>query len=161
MSLPPKHAAFAREFVVDLNATQAAIRAGYSKKTARQQGSRLLSNADICAEIDRLKTQIQSKALVTAEEVLKELRRVAFSDPAKVLGENGYLLTMNEMPEDVRRSIAGIDLDGSGGTKIKFWNKPQALELLGKHLAMWTDKTEITGKNGGPVDLIINGVVPE
>jgi hypothetical protein len=60
------------------------------------------------------------------------------------------------MPEDIRRSIASVKFSGDGGTEVKFWSKNQALELLGKYRAMWTDKTELTGKDGGPLKVSFN-----
>lgn len=151
MGQPPKHAAFVREYLVDLNATKAAERAGYSPKSAYAQGARLLKNAEVAASIAKHQAKRAAKAEVTAEEVLRELKRIAFADPSKVLGANGYLLTMNDMPEEVRRTISSIDLSGDGGTKIKFWDKTKGLELLGKHLALFTDKTEMSGPGGGPL----------
>jgi phage terminase small subunit len=156
VGLNSKHAAFEREYLVDLNATQAAIRAGYSKKTAGSQGQRLLKNVEIKARIDAALLKRAARVEVTADDVLRELKRIAFADPSKVLGENGYLLTMNEMPEDVRRTISSVDLSGDGGTKIKFWDKTKGLELLGKHLKLFTDKTELTGKDGGPLKVSFN-----
>ncbi len=156
-----KHAAFAREFIVDLNKTQAAIRAGYSKKTAETQACRLFRNAKVRAEIDRLLSKRAAKVEVTADDVFRELKRIAFADPSGVLGENGYLLTLNEMPEDVRRTISSVDMSGDGGTKIKFWDKTKGLELLGKHLKLFTDKTELTGKDGEALTIKIISLADE
>lgn len=161
MALNPKQAAFVREYLVDLNATQAAIRVGYSPKTAKVQGSRLLTNVAIKAAVEAGKAKLANKAQITIEEILAELKNIGFSDPALLVDENGYQLPINKMPPAMRRCIASIEMGGDGGTKIKFWPKNNALELLGKHLSAWTDKTEITGAGGGPVNLVINGVVPE
>lgn len=156
MALNPKHQAFVREFLVDLNATQAAIRAGYSAKTAKQQGSRLLTNADIAKAISGGQAKKASKALITVEEIIGELRLLAFSDPAKLVDENGYQLPINKMPPEMRRCISSIELGGDGGTRIKFWPKNNALELLGKHLSAWTEKVELSGKDGEPLSVAIN-----
>ena len=78
-TLTLKRARFVREFLLDLNATQAAIRAGYSEKTARQAGSRLLTNADIQAEAQRLAQERQQNVELNAEEVLQALKRIAFA----------------------------------------------------------------------------------
>ena len=82
-TLTLKQSRFVREFLVDLNATQAAIRAGYSEKTARQAGSRLLTNADIQAEVQRLARERQQNVELTAEKVLEVLMRIAFAPIAQ------------------------------------------------------------------------------
>ncbi len=168
MSLTPKHAAFAREYTVDLNATQAAIRAGYSKASAESQGSRLLRNAKVRAEIDRLLSKRAARVEVTADEVLRELKRIALTDIRDAYAEDGHLKKMKDMPEDLARAIGGVDTDeiwdGYGEertrvgetVKVKFWPKVQALELLGKHLKLFTDKTEVTGADGGPLQVSVN-----
>jgi phage terminase small subunit len=161
VALTPKHAAFVREYLVDLNATQACIRAGYSKKTAETQGSRLFRNVQVRAEIDKQLAKRTNKAEVTAEEVLREIKRLAFADPSQVLGSNGYLLTLNEMPEEIRRTISSVDMSGDGGTKIKFWDKTKALELLGKHLKLFTEKMEVTGKDGEALNIKIISLADE
>lgn len=161
MAISPQRATFAREYVKDHNAAAAYVRAGYSAKGAGQAAHKLLKNAEIAAFIAELEAKLATKADITAEEIIRELKHIGFSDPGRVLGENGYLLPLNEMPEDIRRAISSVEMGGDGGTKIKFWPKNNALELLGKRLAMWIERTELTGKDGGPVPLVINGVVPE
>jgi phage terminase small subunit len=77
VAINAKRAAFVREYLIDLNATQAAIRAGYSPKTARQQGARLLSDVDIQAAVQKAQAELSQIALVTAEDVVKGLREIA------------------------------------------------------------------------------------
>lgn len=102
---------FAQEYLVDLNATQAAIRAGYSQKTARSQGERLLTNVDIAAAIkDGIQERIK-KTQITAERVLLELAAIAFMDIEKLTEVGG-----------------------------KITDKLKALELIGRHFGMFTDK---------------------
>jgi phage terminase small subunit len=148
LSLVPKHAAFVREYLVDLNATQAAIRAGFPAKAAASQASRLLRTAKVKAEIDKELSSRAQRVQVTADEVLRELKLIAQSDPGKLLNEKGYFLPINEMPEEIRRAIASVELTGDGGQKIKFWDKNTSLANLGKHLKLFTDKVELTGKDG-------------
>jgi phage terminase small subunit len=147
MALTPKQRRFCSEYLIDLNATQAAIRAGYSKRTAKVQGSELLTKPDIRAKV----AQTQAKSELKAETVLRELLLLARSDVAQLYDEHGQLKPIHEIPEEARRAIAGIDVEdlfeGRGesrkhvGTirKIKLWSKPQALELLGKHLKLFTE----------------------
>lgn len=95
MSLPPRQAAFVREYLVDLNATQAAIRAGYSAHTAESQGSRLLSNAKV-AEVVASKTATRAAKLeLTAEGVLRDLIRL--SEAAEKVGEFGPAIKAREL----------------------------------------------------------------
>lgn len=162
--LTPKQAAFVREYLVDLNATQAAIRAGYSEKTARQQGERLLSKADIAAAVQAAMNKRAARVEVKCDDILRELMRIAMVDVSKAFDASGNLLPLHEIPEDVRRAIAGIEIqeramgeDDDGlvlrTKKVKFWDKPKALELLGKHLKLFIDRVEHTGKDGGPIEM--------
>lgn len=162
--LTPKQERFVREYLVDLNATQAAIRAGYSKKTANEQGSRLLAHVSIQEAIAKGTEKKAAKLEVTADRVLRELALIGFCDMADHvdIGSEGEVRvkTFDEMPEGSSRVISGIKekkrILGSGegdGNEVimeatleyKHHDKVKALELLGKHLGMWTDKTELTG----------------
>ena len=80
-ALTPRQAAFCVEYLVDLNATQAAVRAGYSERTAKQQGARLLTNVDVAAEIQRLMAARSERTEITVDEVLRELWSIAMADP--------------------------------------------------------------------------------
>lgn len=124
MSLTPKQQTFVDEYLVDLNATQAAIRAGYSKKTARSQGERMLTNVDVAAAIQKGFQERSERTQITAEKVLLELAVIAFADLQQL-----------------------ADMGGRISDKLK------ALELIGKHLGMFTEKVEnkVTGPDGGPV----------
>jgi len=89
MPLTPQQKRFAEEYVVDLNATEAAKRAGYSQKTARTKGSWLLTKVDIRAEIDRLLAEKAARTAVTADRVVKEMALIAFSDIGDILDFSG------------------------------------------------------------------------
>ncbi|NBX03922.1 MAG: terminase small subunit [Alphaproteobacteria bacterium] len=80
MALKEQQKRFCKEYVIDCNATQAAIRAGYAKQTAKQQGSRLLTNVDVSAEIERLSASVHKKLEISAERVLQELAAIAFDE---------------------------------------------------------------------------------
>ena len=158
--LTPKQRAFVREYLKDSCAAQAAIRAGYSAKTAESQGSRLLRNAKVLAAVEAgqaaLEEAVQDEVRVEVSEVLRELRRLAFSDIGQGVGERGGVLMLKDMPEDFRRAISSIEVEelfaGKGEervqvgtvTKLKLWPKDKALELLGKYLKLFTDKVELT-----------------
>jgi phage terminase small subunit len=144
------------EYLVDLNAAQAYIRAGYSAKTAETCGPRLLRKAQVAAEIQRRMTKREERVEVTSDTVLRELLLVATTDLSKAYDTGGNLLPIQDIPEDCRRAIAGIkvfeEFDGYGENRVKvgevrevkFWDKPKALELLGKHLKLFTEVVEST-----------------
>lgn len=148
----PKHEKFAQEYCVDFNATQAAIRAGYSKKTAKQQGSRLLTYADISLRVKELATKDITKVEMSPERIIREMSFLGTADTAKAFDCNGNLLPIHEIPEDVRRAIAGFELveerdengepTGHMTKKVKFWDKNTSLLGLAKVFKMLTDKVE-------------------
>lgn len=150
MALNVKQSRFVAEYLVDLNATQACIRAGYSAKTAGTNGPRLLANARIRKEIDAAVARRAERVEVKTDDVLRELLRLARSDVGQAFAATGDLLPVHEMPEDTRRAIAAVEIEQrftSEGEaylvkKVKFWDKTKGLELLGKHLKLFTDKVE-------------------
>src|SRR5690606_2634547 len=83
--LPTKQERFVEEYLIDLNATAAAIRAGYSAKTAHVQGPRLLSNVRVRARVDECLAEISTRTGVTVERIERELARIAFVNPGKVV----------------------------------------------------------------------------
>ncbi len=149
--LNPLQAAFVREYMLDLNATQAAKRAGYSEASAGAQGRRLIHKAQIRNVIDRLRAERAQATGISAERVLTELATSAFLDPLSLFAEDGTLLPLSEMPEAARRTIAGIEVvelfDGVGEErklvghlkKIRIVSKEGTLNLIGKHLKMFSD----------------------
>lgn len=149
--LTPKKRRFITEYLKDQNGTQAAIRAGYSKHTARTQASALLTKHDIKAEIEgKLK-----KHEITADRVIAELSRLALSDVRSIYNEDGSLKPISEWPEDVARCVAAIEQeeifewkDGERENvgdvrKVKLWDKPKALEILARHFKLLTDNVNI------------------
>ncbi len=151
MKLSKQYKKFCLEYLVDLNGTQAAIRAGYSKRTADRKAYQLLRIVEIQKEIDRLIKKLSDKTEVTIQRVLEELARIAFLDPKDIFDKDMDLLPLSEMSEDARRAIAGIETitstsqKGNGYTtrKVKLINKDRALELIGRHLEMFTDRLKV------------------
>jgi|SRR5882724_6265468 len=152
-ALPPKERRFVAEYITDQNATQAAIRCGYSKKTADVQGPRLLGKVRVRAAVDALLAKITEKAEITAEDILRSLAKIAFLDFRKAFNDDGTLKSVRDMPPEVAEAISSIETDDAHGEikKIKFWDKTKALEMLGRHLEMFTDKTKLTDGAGAPV----------
>lgn len=168
MALTDKQKRFCEEYLIDINATQAAIRAGYSPKTAEQTASRLLRNVKVQEYIAKRQKELSRSTQITQERVIKELALIAFSNNADyarvvekkmqtevdgmlvdVLGEDGKpimyrtvepVLT-DELTEEQKRALAVIK-KGRDGLEVKSFDKVRALELLGKHLGIFTEKIE-------------------
>lgn len=152
--LSEKQKRFAEEYLIDLNATQAAIRAGYSPRSAEQQGSRLLSHAKVRAYIDQRMAELSRRTGVNQERIIRELARIAFVDPTRVVNIDDATIR-SSATEDDRAAIASIkvkQIPTPEGTiverEVRFHDKNRALELLGKRFAMWVEKQEVdlTGK---------------
>lgn len=132
---------FVIEYLVDLNATQAAIRAGYSPKTAAAQAARLLVNANVEAEIKKRQGKIQDKLEISQERIIQELAAIAFAngaDFAEVIDEGGLFQNVKfkateTLPAEKRSAISSIK-SGSSGMEVKTYDKLRAMELLGKYL---------------------------
>lgn len=159
-NLTPKQEEFVREYLVDLNGKQAAIRAGYSPHSAEVTASKLLRVPKVAAAIAQGRGERAERVQVEADDVLRELMRIAFADPAKAFGPDGRILPVDQMPPEARAALAGMDVeegdDAKVTRKVKTWPKVAALELLGKHLGMFTDKVQLTGKDGGALSIVID-----
>ncbi len=153
--LTPKQAEFARQYLLDLNATQAAIRAGYSAKTAQEQASRLLSNVMVRRLVEDLQKARSESTGVTADRVISELARIAFGNQRAVMrwGAGGVTLReSSELTDDEAALVSEVaeTVSAAGnGLKLKTHDKVKALELLGKHLGMFVDKVEHSGAIAG------------
>jgi phage terminase small subunit len=136
---------FAAEYVVDLNATAAAIRAGYSPKGARQHGHKLLTNADIQKVIQELNRERIQRVCADGDRVLHEYARVAFSDVRALLDAEGDIMPAGEWSDDAAGAVSSYRTkttnrgeDVIETTKeIRLWNKPQALRALAENLQVF------------------------
>jgi phage terminase small subunit len=136
-ALNDKQRAFVREYRVDRNATQAAVRAGYSAKTAKQIGSRLLTNVDIAREIERAEAKAAAKVELTVERTLQEIARIAFQDPRKLYREDGSQRPIHELDDDTAAAVASVEYGAEGARRVKTWDKNAALEKAMKHLGLF------------------------
>jgi len=161
--LTPKQKRFCEEYLIDLNATQAAIRAGYSKRTAYSIGQENLKKPEIQARIQELQRNLSKRNQITQDMIIKELALIAFSDIKDLITieENtGVIIpkSFNEMPKEASRVIKRIKEDraikeDASGTQVTVYDKVtfelhdklKALELLGKHLGMFVERVEHTG----------------
>ena len=145
MSLNPRQARFVSEYLVDLNASAAAIRAGYSPQSARSQAADLLTNPNIAAAIAEAQAARGRRTEVTADRVVLELARVAFGDPRRVMswGPGGVRLRPSAELADEEAAIVaevGETTTKEGGSlRVKTVDKLGALRLLGQHLGMFGD----------------------
>lgn len=151
MNLTAKQQRFVAEYVKDLNASQAAIRAGYSSVSARNISSNLMTKANIQAAIAERMGKRSERTAITADRVLQELARLAFVDVRKAYNMDGSLKPLHEIDDDTAAAIAGMDMTetASGGEsitvlkKIKLIDKKGALELLMRHLGMNTSPLQV------------------
>lgn len=150
-----RHARFVAEYLKTANATQAAITAGYSKKTAKVQGSRLLTNAAIAAAIAKAQAARAERTGITQDRVLYELEHLAFSNITHyTTNERDELVLAVDAPKDAMKAVSSFRRKpGEFGTEIeiKLWDKPGTLKLAGRHVGLFPDRIELTGKDGGPL----------
>lgn len=163
-----KQKAFATEYVTDYNATQAAIRAGYSERSAYSQAHELLKKPEIKEAIKELEEAASERTAITKDMVLKELARVAFVDPRKLFDEEGRPKDIRFLDADTAAALSSVDIyeefdyngdekELSGYTKKYKWSdKLRALEMLGKHLGMFTDKVHVEGTVETGTDKLAN-----
>lgn len=140
---------FVEEYLIDLNATQAAIRAGYSVKTANEQGSRLLANVSVQSKIARKMAERSKRTGINQDRVVLELARIAFVNPKDLIDPFDASIRSGATDDDLAciQSIKVKTMEGEKGSSIerevKLNDKMKALELLGKHLGMWNDKIDV------------------
>jgi len=160
--LSPKRLRFVEEYLVDLNGTQAAIRAGYSKGTAKVTASRLLTDDNVAGAIAELRARMSAKLELTAEKVLSELATIGFANMADYYrrDERGNLVVDVDALIDPAKAaaVAQIDMqtspDGTQTIKLKLADKKGALVDLAKHLGLLTEKAElaVTHRNDDETD---------
>lgn len=155
---------FVQEYLVDLNATQAAIRAGYSARSAHVTGARLLRDAKVAAATQAAMDQRAQRVGMTADEVLRELKMIGLSDvghyevgdpaePVKV--RDGAAPETRRAISSVKRRVRRVERhDGQTeeieDVEFRLWNKPEALRLAGQHLKLWGDREQ----GGGGVEKV-------
>lgn len=148
MALNERQKRFCNEYMIDLNATQAAIRAGYSVKTAQEQSARLLSNVMIQGEIQRLQAEISRRTGISQDRVIRELAKIAFLNPMNLVTPEGRIrdgASQDDLSciEGVKFKRSDSDTGYSEEREVKIASKLKALELLGKHLGMFNDKLDL------------------
>lgn len=158
MALTPKQQRFVEEYVVDLNATQAAARAGYSVKTAAAIGAENLRKPQIAAAIQSAKAARSERTRVTADRVVEELARVALSDMRQLVAWNSQAVTLadssaiSDAAAAAVESVSQTTTLGGGSIRIKLHPKVPALKLLGEHLGVFKERT--------PLEILLDALPP-
>ncbi|KWC78892.1 terminase small subunit [Burkholderia cepacia] len=165
--LNAKQRVFVNEYIVDLNATAAARRAGYSERTARQQGNRLLTNADVQAAIASAMKARGERTKVTSDRVLQRMVEIDEMDVLDIMNDDMSLKPVSVWPKVWRQYLSGFDLaelfEGNGDAremvgilkKIKWPDKLKNLEMLGRHFGMFNDKVRLQGDKNAPLTVVI------
>lgn len=175
--MTPKQKRFVEIYLSELNATKAAIGAGYAVSSAHVSGARMLKDAKVRAAIDQAMAKRSEKAGVTADQVVEELRRIGFADirklvkwrsnvtqmamdeetgePVMRVGNEITLVNSEEIDEATAAAISSISQDAKGALKVRFHSKESALVSLGKHLGLFRDEGA-----GGGAPVIVNIVDP-
>jgi len=141
--LTAKQKMFCKEYIIDLNASQACLRAGYKTKKPHIMGAQNLSKPIIKNEIQRLMKGRVEKLDLTADMVLKELMKLGFGNTQNLYDENGRLLLIHELPRDVAATITEVTADPINGRKYKVASKLESLKLLGQYFKLFADRPAI------------------
>ena len=166
--LTARQTAFVSEYLIDLNGTQAAIRAGYSPTSAAEVASEALRNSKIVDAIERGKAQRLSRVQMTQDTVLHEMSLLSHSSLEHYyVDDDGQVRPTEDAPDGAMRALQSIkkktrifrDKDGNEtgreyDVEVRLWNKPEPLKLMGKHVGLnFSDRVEHTGKGGGPIEI--------
>lgn len=143
-----KQKAFVEEYLIDLNATQAAIRAGYSPDTSNEQGARLLANVSVKDAIEKALAERSRRTGINQDLVIRELCRIARVNIMDIIDEDCEIrssATEDDLAciESVKVKASDNQFGSSTEREVKVASKLKALELLGKHLGMWNDKLNV------------------
>lgn len=165
MELTPKQKKFCDEYLIDLNATQAAIRAGYSRKTAVAIGAENLRKPQIQTYIQDRRVAISQKTEITQERIIEEYAKIAFADIRVYFDEDGRLKNVHDLDDAAAAALAAIEVDEIWGAsmdgriqigetkKIKQWDKIKALDAICRVLG-YDAPSKLLLKHQGEVQII-------
>lgn len=169
MNLTSKQARFIEEYLLDLNATQAAIRAGYSAKTAYSIGQEILKKPEIQEAICQAQKDRSERTKIDQDWVIKRLAAladadikrvatwdasgIALADSDELTWEDTYTISEVILEETIKETEGGQELIMKRQKRLKQADKKGPLELIGKHLGMFTDKLKISGDSTAPVQI--------
>lgn len=158
MALTAKQNLFVQEYLIDLNATQAANRAGYSARRAAEIGYQLLQKTTVQEAIQAAMEKRAERTEITADRVLREYAKIAFFDPRRLYRDDGQPVPIADLDDETAGAIAGLEVleefDGAGEDrtqigftkKYKIADKVRALDSVARHLGMFVDRVEHSGK---------------
>lgn len=158
--LTSRQRAFVAEYLIDLNATQAYIRAGYSTEGAQQSSSDLLLNPVVRQAVEQGKAQRLSRVNLKQDDILNEMAALATSRiDHYVITNDGQVALAEGAPDNAMAAVQSIkrktrvDKDGSVtfDVELRLWDKPAPLKLTGRHVGLYPDRVEVVGKDGGPI----------
>lgn len=160
--LTDKQKRFVEEYLIDLNATQAAIRAGYSVNNADKIGSELLGKTGVFEAVAQGKAERSRRTGISQDRVVLELAKLGFSNAGDIINFNTAEVRFDVSNDDMA-CIQSVKVKTSSTVsgemterEIRLYDKKAALELLGKHLGMFTDKLEVS-----EVGVVINNDIPK
>lgn len=176
MKLTEKQKRFCEEYLIDLNGTQAAIRAGYSEKTAARIAIELLNKTHVAIYLSKLREKQSERTEITADKVLAELAAIAFSDRtelAQVVHKQGIdpetgegieyadvdLTDTDKLSDAAKKAISGIKR-GRNGVEVSSYDKIRALELIAKHLGMLNEKKDESADTLSKLDEVLSKMLP-
>lgn len=165
MPLSPRQIRFVAEYLVDLNGTQAAIRAGYSPRSANVQAARQLAKDSVKAAIQEGQRQQVARVGLSAERTKEAIRRVIEADVRTLFDAQGNVIPIHQLGDEAASLIAGFEVvkrnltagDGTTDTilKVKLKDQSRYVEMAAKHFGLLTEKVEHSG------DLTIRHELPE
>jgi len=157
--LTPKQERYCLEYIKDLNATQAAIRAGYSSKTAYSAGQRMLKDVEIKKRIKSMQAELAVDCKVTAEDIVNEFRKIAFANVSDFMPAGNGPIDLSKLSRAKTAAISSIEITKTGSgktaitkTKLKLHDKLSALMNLGKHVGIYEKDNE---QSNTPIKFII------
>ena len=176
--LTSKQKMFVKEYLVDLNATQAALRAGYSEKTAYRTGADNLKKPQIQEAIQQAMQKREQRTEITADKVLEEYAKLGFSDvtdylqvvterilvghdketgePISDIRQFVLMKDTKDIPPEKLAAISEVKQHKDGSISFKLHDKKGALDSIARHLGMFTERVEHTGKDGGPIQTAVD-----
>lgn len=152
--------------MIDLNATKAAIRAGYKPTTARQMGNLLLTKVDISSHVEQLREKQSKRTDITADMVIAELARIGFHNVKDFVNGGNNVLELKGIDSNKTAAVAGVkttvnENSGNITTEIKFHDKVSALEKLGRHLGIFErDNAQQKTDSAPPIINVYNSAPP-
>ncbi|MDN7179079.1 terminase small subunit [Caballeronia sp. SEWSISQ10-4 2] len=165
--LTARQAEFVKQYLIDLNQSEAARRAGYSDARANVAGAELMAMPHVQKAIQEGMRERNARVQITQDRVLQEVARLAFFDIRKLMNDDGSAKPINELDDDTAAAIAGLDLleefAGSGEERVqigwtkkfKITDKKGSLELLMRHMGMLNDKLKLQGDAANPLVLLL------